>query len=134
MNEILAATKRLKSLHVVVASGGELAAQRDVENLIRDINGGGVASGSKTFFSVMDFLETSRTMETLHFTFATPLPYQMSEAKLTVDGIKERLVRLKERTENSRLKCVNVSIAVINSLPWKMQVVRDCLGRWICHF
>merc|ERR1712228_96134 len=135
MREILAATTSLQSLHVVVASGGELAAQREAESLLRDDPlGGGIASGFKTFHSVVEFLETSRSMKDLNFTFATPLPYQMSGTKLTISGIKETLLGLRDRVKSSRLRCVNVNVAVINSLPWKMQLVRNCLGRWDHHF
>ena len=135
MREILGATASLRSLHVVVASGGELAAMRAAELLLReDADARGIASGFKTFHSVVEFLETSRTMETLDFTFATPLPYQMSESKLTVTGIKETLLRLKDHVSQSRLKRINVNVAVINSLPWKLQLVRNCLGRWEHHF
>jgi len=161
MREILASTTSLRSLHVVVASGGELAAQQEAEMLLQidhqgaaaaavdehngdagdDHVGGrrrgvGIASGFKTFHSVVEFLESNRLMEELNFTFATPLPYQMSGNKLTISGIKDTLLELETRLErsSSRLRYVNVNVAVINSLPWKMQLVKDCLGRWNHHF
>ena len=153
---------------MVVASGGELVAQREAEILLQrdqhhhdavgaaavaehvddadaDPDGGGggggrrgvgIASGFKTFHSVVEFLEWNRLMEELNFTFATPLPYQMSGNKLTISGIKETLLELETRleTSSSRLRYVDVNVAVINSLPWKMQLVKDCLGRWNHHF
>jgi len=137
VKEVLWWTSSLRSLHVYLARGA-----RSIDNTPIDINAGdlnviaSMAQGSTTFTSVFDFIIQSNTMERLEFTIARPLPYQqISEQKLTIEMIKETLIQLKStKSVNSPLESVLVSVAVINSMPWKLQVTRDCLGRWAHHF
>ena len=132
LGPLLAKSAALKKLHILVADQtGWLF--RSAYNYLREHEARGVAEGPKTFDFVIDFVRESPTIEEVDLSIATPLPYQLNANRFSVSEIKDKLLQLKDDNRASRLKCLNVGVAMINESPWKMQIIKDCLGVWRHH-
>ena len=129
---VLTRATSLKKLYILVADQTGWS-YRGAHEYLQEHEARGVAEGPKTFDFVADFVQKSSTVEEVALSIATPLPFQLNENKFSVTDIKERLLQIKGEAQGSKLRCITVSVARINENPWKMQIIKDCLGIWRHH-